>query len=149
MVLITQQRNVTVGSTLSLRLTNLHTFMFSGRYHLTTSAFAWFSPSMMGLMLWITSFNRYRTFLLLLLLNVFVKVRAVYFNADSTISGAFQCSACSAGAPPTCTSSTISFWGVEGPFLDEVGPYRVVWRNCWLAECVGALSQLLNCISKL
>ena len=149
MVLITQQRNVTVGSTLSLRLTNLHTFMFSGRYHLTTSAFAWFSPSMMGLMLWITSFNRYRTFLLLLLLNVFVKVRAVYFNADSTISGAFQCSACSAGAPLTCTSSTISFWGVEGLFLDEVGPYRVVWRNCWLVECVGALSQLLNCISKL
>ena len=149
MVLITQQWNVTVGSTLSLRLTNLHTFMFSGRYHLTTSAFAWFSPSMMGLMLLITSFNRYRTFLLLLLLNVFVKVRAVYFNADSTISGAFQCSACSAGAPPTCTSSTISFWGVGGPFLDEVGQYRVVWRNCWLAECVGALSQLLNCISKL
>ena len=35
MVLITQQRNVTVGSALWLRLTNLHTLMFSDRYHLT------------------------------------------------------------------------------------------------------------------
>ena len=88
------------------------------------SALAKVCPSMAGLMLWITSFNRCRMSLLLLLLNVFLKVRAVYFKAESTISGAFQCSACSAGAPPTCTSSTISFLGVEDPFLDEVVPSR-------------------------
>ena len=49
-------------------------------------------PDLSGLMLWITSFNCCRTSLLLLLLNVFLKIRAVYLKADSTISGAFQCS---------------------------------------------------------
>ena len=106
-------------------------------------------PDLSGLMLWITSFNCCRTSLLLLLLNVFLKIRAVYLKADSTISGAFQCSACSAGAPSTCTSSTINFLGVEGPFSDEVGPSRAVWRNCRLVGCVGAFSQLLKCFSKL
>ena len=106
-------------------------------------------PSMMGLMLWITSFNRWRTSLLLLLLNVFLKMRAMYFKADSNISGAFQCSACSSGAPHTCTSSTINFLVVEGPFLDEVGPSRDAWYNCCLAGCVRAFSQLLKCFSKL
>ena len=81
--------------------------------------------------------------------NVFLKVRAVYFKADSTISGAFQCSACLVGAPPACTSSTIDFLGVEGPFLNEVDPSRVVWRNCHLAGCAGAFSQLRKCFSKL
>ena len=104
---------------------------------------------MTGLMLWITSFNRCRTSLLLLLLNVFLKVSTVYLKEDSTISGVFQCSACSAGAPPTCTSSTINLVGVEGQFSDEVGPSRVVWCNCRLAGCVGAFSQLLKCFSRL
>ena len=37
----------------------------------------------------------------------------------------------------------------EGPFSHEVGPSRVVWRNCCLARYVGAFSQLLRCFSKL
>ena len=86
---------------------------------------------------------------LLLLLNAFLKVSSVYFNADSTISGAFQCSACSAGTLPTCTSSTINFLDVEGPFSNEVGLSRIVWRNYRLLGCVGAFSQLLKCFSKL
>ena len=90
-----------------------------------------------------------RTYLLLLLSNVLLKVRTVHFKADSTISGAFQCLACSAGAPLICTSSTINFLGVERPFLDEVGPSSVVWRNCRVARCVGAFSQLLKWFSKL
>ena len=104
----------------------LQQFMFSDIYDLTASALSRVCPSMTGLMLWISSFNRFRTSLLLLVLNVFLKVRAVYFKVDSTISDAFQCSTCSAGALPTCTSSTINFLGVEGPFLHEVGPSRVV-----------------------
>ena len=104
---------------------------------------------MMGLMLWITSFNCCRTSLLLLLSNVFLKVIAVYFKADSTISGAFQCSACSVGAPPTHTPSTINFLGVKGPFLDQLSPYSIVWGNCCLTGRIGAYSQLLKCFSKL
>ena len=103
---------------------------------------------MMGLMLWITYFNLCRRSLLLFLLNSFLKVRAVYIKADSTISGAFQCSACSAVAPPTCTSSTINFLGTEDPF-SNTGPSIVIWRNYRWVGCVGAFSQLLKCFSKL
>ena len=59
-------------------------------------------------------------------------------KADSTISCAFQCLACPAGAPPTCTSSKINFLGVEGPFSNAVDPFRVVWRNGCLLGYVGA-----------
>ena len=76
---------------------------------MTASALARVFPTMTGLMLWITSFNLCRASLLLLLSNVFLKVRVVYLKANSTILGAFQCSACLVGAPPTCTSSTINF----------------------------------------
>ena len=145
----TSERNITAGSILTAELVDLQKFMFSDRYHLTATALTRVCPSMTGLMLWIASFNRCRMSLLLLLLNAFLKVRVVYFKADSTISGAFQCSTCSAGAPPTCTSSTINFLGVEGPFSNAVGPSRVVWRYCRLLGCVGAFSQLLKCFSKL
>ena len=104
-----------LSSIVKTGLVDLQNFMFSDRYHLTISALARVCPSMTSFMLWITSFNRCRMFLLLLLLNALLKARAVYFKADSTISGTFQCSACSAGAPPTCTSSTINL-GVDGPF---------------------------------
>ena len=100
-------------------------------------------------MVWIRSLNSCKTSLLLLLLNVFLKVRAMYFKADSTISGALQCSACLVGEPPTCSSSTINFIGIESPFLDEVVTTSVLWRNCCLAECLGAFSQLLKYFSKL
>ena len=96
---------------------------------------------MTGLMLWITSFNCCSRSLLLLLLNDILKVKAVYFKAE--------CSACSAGRPPSFTSSTINFLGVAGPFSDEMGPSKVVWCNCHLVGCVGAFSQLLKCFSKL
>ena len=43
----------------------------------------------------------------------------------------------------------IRFLSVEGPFSDEVGSSRAVWRNFHLAECVGAFSQLRKCFSKL
>ena len=132
-----------------LQLVEFQKFMFSDRYHLTASALAGVCFLMMRLMLWINFFNHCRTSLLLSLLNVFLKVRAVYFTVDSTTSGAFQCSACSAGAPATCTSSTINLLGVEGPFWDEVGPSRAVWRNFYLAGSVGAFLQLLKCFSKL
>ena len=46
---------------------------------LTASELARVYPSMTGLMLWITSFNRCRTSFLSLVLNAFLKVRAVYF----------------------------------------------------------------------
>ena len=95
------------------------------------------------------SLCRCRMSFLLLLLNAFLKVRAVYFKADSTISGAFQCSACSADGAPTCTSSTINFLGVEGLFSNAVGPSRVIWHDGHLLRCVGAFSQLLKCFSKL
>ena len=112
---------------LGAKACELAEFMFSDRYHLTFSASAAVCPLMTGLMLWITVFSYWRTSLLLLLLNVFQKVRAVYFKVDATISGACQSSACLSGAPPTCTSSTMNFLGVEGPFLDEVGPSRDWW----------------------
>ena len=133
--------NLTAGSVLTQGLVDLQKFKFSDRYHLTASTLGRVCPPMMGFMLWITSFNRCRTSLLLLL-NVFLKVRAVYFRMDSTISGVFQYSAC-------CTSSTINFLGVEGPFLGEVNPSRAVWCIYCLAGCVGAFLQLLNCFCKL
>ena len=126
MDLTTCERNITAGSVLTAGLVDLYKFMFSDRCHLTASTLTRVCPSMTGLMLWITSFNRCRMSLLLLMLNAFLKVRAVYFKADSTISGAFQCSACSAGAPTTCTSFTINFLGVDGPFSNAVGSSRVV-----------------------
>ena len=144
----TSERNVTAGSVFRSILVDLQKFMFSDRNHLTASALARFSPTMRGLMLWITCFNRCSMYFLLLLFNDFLKVRAVYFKADSTISGVFQCSACSAGAPPTCTSSPSNFLGVEGPFSDEMSPSRVVWRYCCVLGCVGAFSQLLKYFSK-
>ena len=149
MDLNTSERNVTARSFLMLELVDFQKFMFSDRYHLTVSALAGVCSLMMRLMLWINFFNHYRTSLLLSLLNVFLKVRAVYFTVDSTTSGAFQCSACSAGAPATCTSSTINLLGVDSPFSDEVGPSRAVWHNFYLAGCSGAFLQLLKCFSKL
>ena len=77
---------------------------------MTASALARISRLMTGLMLWITSFNCYRAPVLLLLSNVFLKVRVVFFKADATILDAFQCSACLVVAPSTCTSSTINFF---------------------------------------
>ena len=133
---------------MTLRLVDLQKFMFIDRYHLTTSTLARVCASLTGLILRIASFNRSSTSLLLLVLNAFLKVKAVYFKVDSTIFRC-QCSTYSAGAPRTCTSSIINFLGAEGPFLDEVGSSRVVWCNCCLAGCVGAFSQLLKCFSKL
>ena len=127
MDLTTSQQNVTAGSVLTPGPAKLHKFMFSDRYHLTASTLAWVCAPMTGLMPWITFFDRWRTSILLLPLNVFLKARPVYFKVDSTISGAFQCSACSTAAPTPCTSSTINFLGVEGPFLNEVGQSRVIW----------------------
>ena len=126
MDLNTSEQNLTAESVLTAGLVDLQKSMFNDRYHLTAFALTRVCPSMTGLMLWIASFNHYRMSLLLLLLNAFLKVRAVYFKADSTISGAFQCSVCSAGAPRICTSSTINFVDVEGPFSNEVGSSRVV-----------------------
>ena len=74
-------------------------------------------------------------------------MRVMHFKTDSTISGAFQCSACSARAPPTCTSSIINFLGNEGPFSNEVGPPKVIWRNYHFLGCVGASQRLLQVIS--
>ena len=137
--------NVTIRSVLAPGLVDLQKFMFSDKYHLTASTLARVCPSMTGLMLWIASFNRC-SMSLLALLNDFLKVRALYFKKNSTISGALQYSACS---PPTCTSSTIDLLGVEGSFSDEIGPSRVVWHNCCLAGCIGAFSHFLKCFSKL
>ena len=145
----TSEQNVTAGSILMPGLVDLQKFMFSDRYHLTASALAQVCPLMTVLMLWTTSFNRCRASLLSLVLNAFLKVRVVYFKADFTISGTFQRSTCSAGATPTCTPYTISFLGVEGPFLEEVGPFMVFWCNCCLAGCVIAFSQLLKRFSSL
>ena len=125
MDLNTSEQKVIVGSVLTRGLLDLQKFMFSKRYDLTASALTRVCPSMTGLMLGIT-FKSLQDVFLLLLLNAFLKVRAVNFKADCTISGAFQCSACSAATSPTCTSSTINFLAVEGPFSNEVDPSRVV-----------------------
>ena len=139
-------RNVTTESFLIPELADVQKFMFSDKYYLTASGLARVCPSMMSLVLWITSFNCCRTSLLFLMLNVLLKKKAVYLNANSPISGAFWCSACSVGVPSTCTFSTMNFLGVERSFTDEVGPSR---RNCCLTGCVGDFSQLLKCFSKL
>ena len=145
----TSKWNITGESVLMPELVDLQKFMFRDRHHLTGSAFTRVCPSMTGLVLWITTFNCCRTSLLLLLLNVFLKVREVYFKADSLVSGPLERSECSAGAPPNCTSSTINFVGVEDPFSDEVSAFMAVWHNCCLAGCVGAFSQLLKCFSNI
>ena len=84
--------NVTVKSVLASWLMNLQNFMFSDKYHLATSALAHAMGNMgnIGLMLWVTSFNCCRASLLLLLMNLFLKVRNLYLDAGSTIPGAFQ-----------------------------------------------------------
>ena len=122
----TSERNVIGGSVFTPGLVDLQKFMFSDRYHLTASTLARVFCLMTEFMVWITSFNRCTTSLSLLLLNVFLKVRAMYFKVGSTISGAFEGSASLVGSPPTCTSSTVNFLGVEGLFLDEVSPSSVV-----------------------
>ena len=111
MKLNTSKQNIAAGSVLPAGLVVLQKLMFSDRYHVTASALTWVFSSMTGLMLWITTFNRYRASLLLLVLNALRKVRVAYFKVDYTISGAFQYSACSAGAAFTYTFSTIDFWG--------------------------------------
>ena len=73
-----------------------------------------------------------------------------FFKVDSTILGTFQSSSFSVGAPSICTSSTIKFLGVEGPFLDEMGSSNIVCCNCCLEECRSLLaisSVLLEVIS--
>ena len=93
MDLNTTEWNITARSVLTPGLVDFQKFIFGDRYHLTTSALAQVFPTMTGLMLWITSFNHCRMSLVLLLFD-FLKVRAVYFKTDSTISGAFQCLTC-------------------------------------------------------
>ena len=100
----TSEKNVTSRPVFTPGLVDLQKFMFSDRYHLTASVLTRNCLSMMGLVLWITSFNRSRMSLSLLLLIAFLKVRAVYFKADSTTLGAYYFC-----APPTCTLSTINF----------------------------------------
>ena len=127
MDLNTSEQNVAAGSALMPGLVDLQKFMFSDRYHLTPSVLARVCPSMTGFMLWITSFNRCRMSLLLLLLNASLKVRAVYLKGDPTISVAFQCAACTAGAPPTCTSSSSTnflAWPRNSTFLLLLGPWN-------------------------
>ena len=84
------------------------------------------------------------------MLHAFLNVKAVYFKAEPTISGFFYFDVQHAH---WCTTHLHllhhQFLGVEGPFLDEMGPSRVFWHNFHLAGCVGAFSQLLKCFSKL
>ena len=105
---------------------------------------------MTGLMQWITSFNCCRTSILLLLLNAFLKVKAVYFKLESTISDFFYFDVQHAH---WCTTHLHflhhQLFGVEGPFLEEVVSSSVFWRNCHLAGCVEAFSQILKCFFKL
>ena len=143
----TSEWNIAARSVLMPGLVDLQKFMFLNKYHLTASVLVWVCPSMTGLMLWITSFNRCKTFILMLPLNLFLKVRVAYFKANSITSSAFQCSA--TGAPPNSTSSTINILILEGPFFDEMGPSSVVWRDCHFAGCAGAFLQFPKCFSKL
>ena len=149
MDLNTSGQNVTATSVLMPGLLDLQKAMFSDSYRLTASTLTRVCPSMTSLMLWITSFNRRRPSFLLLLLSAFLKVRAMNFNVNSSISSAFQCSVCSAAKPPTCISSTVNFLAAESPFSNEVNPSRVVCRNCQFLGCIGAFSQFLKCFSKL
>ena len=143
--------HVTARSVLTLGLVDLEEFMFSDRYHLAGSALTQVCPSVTGIMLWINS-NCCRVSLLLLVQSEgdFMKVTVMYFKVDSTILGGFQCSTCSAGAPLTYTQvGVVSFLGVEGPFLDKVGPSRVACRHCCLVGSVEAFSHHLKCFFKL
>ena len=81
MDLNTSEQKVIVGSVLTRGLLDLQKFMFSKRYDLTASALTRVCPSMTGLMLGIT-FKSLQDVFLLLLLNAFLKVRAVNFKAD-------------------------------------------------------------------
>ena len=83
------EQNVAAGSLFTLGLVGLQKFIFSDRYHLTASVLAQVCPSMTVVMLWITSFNCCGTSILLLMLNAFLKVKAVYFKVETTISGFF------------------------------------------------------------
>ena len=122
----TSKQKVTAGSVLRPGHEVLRKFLFNDRYHLIVSALAQVCPTVTSFMLWTTSFNCCRTSLLFLLLVILLKVRAVYFKADSSILGSLQCLLCSAGAPSTRASSTINFLDVGILFLDEVDPLRAV-----------------------
>ena len=123
-------------------LVDLQKFMFSNRYHLKASALSRVWPSL-------TSFNRCRMSLVLLLLNAFLKVRAMYFKADSTDSGAFPMLIMFSRCTTHLHFLHNQFLRCEGPFSNEVGPSRFVWHSCHLLGSVWAFSQLLQCFSKL
>ena len=144
----TSKQKVTAGSVLRPGHAALRKFLFNDRYHLTVSALAQVCPTMNNLMVLTTSFNCCRASLLFLLLIILLKVRAVYFKADSSILGSLQCLLCSAGAPSTRASSTINFLDVGILFLDEVDSSRVVGCNYYLTVCAEAFSQLLKYSSK-
>ena len=63
MDLKTSEQNITDVSVLTSGLAGLEKFMLSDRFYLPASALTEVCPSMTGLMLWITSFNRYKMFL--------------------------------------------------------------------------------------
>ena len=144
----TSKQEVTAGPVLRPGHVVLRKFLFNDRYHLTVSTLAQVCPTMKNLMVRTTSFNCCTTSLLFLLLIILLKVRAVYFKADSSILGSLQCLLCSAGAPSTCASSTINFLDVGILFLDEVDSSRVVGCNYYLTVCAEAFSQLLKYSSK-
>ena len=123
--------------------------MFSDRYHLTGSTLAWVCPLNDRCHALDNIFQSLKDVFFVLLLNIILKVRAVYFKADSTVSGTFQCSTCLVSAPLFCPASTINFLDVKGPFSDEVGPCRVIWRNCCLIGSVGPFSQILKLLAQL
>ena len=131
-------------------LVDLQKFIFSDRYHLTPSVLARVCPSMTSLMQWITSFNCCRTSILLLMLSAFLKLKAVYFKVEFTISDFFYFDVQHAH---WCTSHLHllhhQLFDVEDPFLEEVVTSSVFWRNCHLAGCVGVFSLLLKCFFKL
>ena len=149
MDLNTYEWNITTGSVMTPRIVDLQKFMFNDRYHLTASALARVCPLITSLIVWITSFNRCRTSLLMLLSNVFLKVRVGYFRENSAISAGFPCSACIC----ICTThlhnfhnKLIRFWG---SILRWGGSIQRRLMNCCLAGCVKTSSQILRCSSKL
>ena len=90
----TSKQKVTAGSVLRSGHVVLRKFLFNDRYHLTVSALAQVCPTMKNLMVQTTSFNCFRTSPLILLLIILLKVRALYFKADSSILGSLQCLLC-------------------------------------------------------
>ena len=76
---------LTTRSVLMPALLDLQKLIFSNKNHLIVSALARVCYSMTGFMLWITSFNRSMMSVLYLLLKFFLKVKAMYFKADSNI----------------------------------------------------------------